>query len=80
MNGWREKAACIGMTDLFFPGRGGDGGTKAAREICLSCPVFTNCYEYAMYGPQMPFGILAGMSERERRKRRKAVGRNQMTA
>lgn len=42
---WRKDAACIGLTDLFFPERG-QNATKALK-VCAGCPVKTQCGELA---------------------------------
>jgi len=63
---WRHSAACKGMDpDLFFPTRSGRGSLDAARAVCDTCPVSTQCYqegctEYA--------GVWGGLSATQRRK------------
>jgi WhiB family redox-sensing transcriptional regulator len=52
MNSWRGKAACLYMnTELFYPagstGRAIDQ-TGKAKAVCASCPVRTQCLEYAL--------------------------------
>lgn len=63
---------CRGMGHLFF----GDEGKREpgrhervakARELCNACPVIDQCRDYAIRN-RIPFGIWAGMSERQRRK------------
>ena len=66
---WREHAACRGLdTNMFFPERGDHHGVEAARQVCMSCPVRTECGEYALGFPDyaMP-GIWGGLSGRQRR-------------
>lgn len=64
---WREAALCrqIDVGDVFFPVAG--GSTRAAKMICLDCPVRAQCLAYALERNE-PFGIWGGLSERERRK------------
>jgi WhiB family redox-sensing transcriptional regulator len=43
---WRHLAACKGMDpNLFFPTRGGNNTLRAAKAVCASCPVSTQCAE-----------------------------------
>ena len=69
---WQERALCA-QTDqeAFFPEKG--GSTREAKRVCLSCDVRGECLEYALAHDER-FGILGGLSERERRrlKRRSA--------
>ncbi|WP_406516354.1 WhiB family transcriptional regulator [Streptomyces sp. NBC_00873] len=74
---WRHEAACRWIDpDLFWP----LGESMAARQqaeqakaVCATCPVRTQCLEWAVETRQ-DFGVWGGMSERERRglHRRKA--------
>jgi hypothetical protein len=62
---WAERAACRGMTALFFPERGESGHTVTwARQVCAGCPVRTECAEYGLHER---FGIWGGMTDVERR-------------
>lgn len=66
---WFDKAACRGSdVSIFFPERGEDTGP--AKAICSQCPVRVTCLEHAMERREL--GIRGGLSERERRKIRKA--------
>jgi WhiB family redox-sensing transcriptional regulator len=68
--GWQLKANCLGVDpDLFFPERG--ASTKEAKEVCRGCIVREQCLEYALANGEK-FGIWGGMSERERRRIRRA--------
>jgi WhiB family redox-sensing transcriptional regulator len=61
---WKDKGACrTADTKLFYPGVGTNGAE--AKAICKSCPVMTECREWAI--PNEKFGIWGGLSERERR-------------
>lgn len=67
---WKADAACKGHDpNLFFPHRGED--TTFARSICGGCPVQEECAEHAIdHGERV--GIWGGLSERERRRQRRA--------
>jgi WhiB family transcriptional regulator, redox-sensing transcriptional regulator len=63
---WHERAACRGMgADIFFIDRGGD--PRPARQICATCPVRQECYDFANQHPKERFGIWGQQSERQRR-------------
>jgi WhiB family redox-sensing transcriptional regulator len=50
---------------VFFPSDG--VGVDRARRICGSCPVATQCLEYALTN-RIDHGVWGGTSERERRR------------
>jgi WhiB family redox-sensing transcriptional regulator len=67
---WQTRANCMGVDpDLFFPERG--SSTREAKEVCRGCVVREDCLDYAIANGEK-FGIWGGMSERERRKVRRA--------
>jgi WhiB family transcriptional regulator, redox-sensing transcriptional regulator len=67
---WQDSANCLGVDpDLFFPERG--ASTKEAKEVCRGCVVREECLEYALANGEK-FGIWGGLSERERRRVRRA--------
>jgi WhiB family transcriptional regulator, redox-sensing transcriptional regulator len=67
---WHDQANCLGVDpDLFFPERG--ASTREAKEVCRGCVVREACLEYALSNGEK-FGIWGGMSERERRRLRRA--------
>jgi WhiB family redox-sensing transcriptional regulator len=67
---WQEQANCLGVDpDLFFPERG--ASTREAKSVCRSCEVQGDCLEYALAHGEK-FGIWGGLSERERRRVRRA--------
>ncbi len=69
---WQDLANCLGVDpDLFFPERG--ASTREAKEVCRACVVREECLEYAIVNGEK-FGIWGGMSERERRRVRRARG------
>ena len=69
---WQEQALCA-QTDpeAFFPEKG--GSTREAKRICVGCDVKGDCLEYAL-GQDERFGIWGGLSERERRRLKRAAG------
>ncbi|HUW16108.1 MAG TPA: WhiB family transcriptional regulator [Actinomycetes bacterium] len=69
--GWQERALCA-QTDpeAFFPEKG--GSTREAKKVCLTCEVRVDCLDYAL-GHDERFGIWGGLSERERRRLKKAA-------
>lgn len=67
---WQNFANCLGVDpDLFFPERG--ASTKEAKAVCQACVVREDCLEYALENSEK-FGIWGGLSERERRRLRRA--------
>ncbi|HSH60460.1 MAG TPA: WhiB family transcriptional regulator [Acidimicrobiales bacterium] len=67
---WQRQANCMGVDpDLFFPERG--ASTREAKEVCRGCVVREECLEYAIVNSEK-FGIWGGLSERERRRIRRA--------
>src|ERR1700740_2069468 len=67
---WKSRANCLGVDpDLFFPERG--MSTQEAKEVCRGCVVREDCLEYALANGEK-FGIWGGLSERERRRIRRA--------
>ena len=68
--GWQAQANCMGVDpDLFFPERG--ASTREAKEVCRGCVVREDCLEFALDNGEK-FGIWGAMSERERRRLRRA--------
>jgi WhiB family redox-sensing transcriptional regulator len=67
---WQERALCA-QTDpeAFFPEKG--GSTREAKRICSGCDVRAECLDYALAHDER-FGIWGGLSERERRRLRRA--------
>jgi WhiB family redox-sensing transcriptional regulator len=68
---WQEQALCA-QTDpeAFFPEKG--GSTREAKRICVGCGVKGECLEYALEQDER-FGIWGGLSERERRRLKRAA-------
>lgn len=67
---WQGQANCLGVDpDMFFPERG--ASTRDAKAVCRGCVVRDECLEYALVNGEK-FGIWGGLSERERRRLRRA--------
>lgn len=67
---WHALAACLDHPDVdWFPHRG--ESTSEAKAICLTCPARRPCRDAGLYEKH---GIWGGLSERERRRRSKALG------
>ena len=68
---WQDRALCA-QTDpeAFFPEKG--GSTREAKKVCRTCDVRAECLEYALEHDER-FGIWGGMSERERRRLKRAA-------
>jgi WhiB family redox-sensing transcriptional regulator len=65
---WQRDALCREFPETdFFPERG-ESATQA-KAICARCAVQTECLAYAESFGAATFGIWAGTSERERRRR-----------
>ena len=66
---WRDRANCIGRTELFFPPRAERPQARVRREakaqlLCNECPVMLDCREHARENRE--YGYWAGESEEER--------------
>ena len=74
-DGWRERAACRGHGDLFFPGEHAATAevVREIRAMCAACPVLAECREDALTAPEAPHGWQAGMSPGEQRVARRGV-------
>jgi WhiB family transcriptional regulator, redox-sensing transcriptional regulator len=68
--GWGLEAACRQLpTELFFPighGSRAQAQTTVAKSICSSCPVRSECLEYALRA-NLQYGVFGGLAEEERR-------------
>jgi WhiB family redox-sensing transcriptional regulator len=68
---WQAGALCAQVDpEAFFPDKG--GSTREAKSVCMSCEVRLDCLDYALATDQR-FGIWGGLSERERRKVKRAA-------
>jgi len=63
-----EAAACKGInTDLFFLERGeGVSFYPQLRKICQSCPIYSECLEYAVWNETEGFWAATTPNERQR--------------
>lgn len=66
---WRDDAACIGRTALFFPPKAERPQARSRREakaqrLCDECPVSHLCRDFAR--SHREYGFWAGESEEER--------------
>jgi len=64
-----SKAACKGMDpEMFMPVRGENLKIRAAKKICQSCAVQTDCAEYGLQLSTMydTHGIFGGLTRSER--------------
>ncbi|MFO0881935.1 MAG: WhiB family transcriptional regulator [Candidatus Saccharimonadales bacterium] len=67
---WQEYALCRETDpEIFFPEKG--GSTREAKRVCANCDVRIQCLEHALSQDER-FGIWGGLSERERRRLKKA--------
>jgi WhiB family redox-sensing transcriptional regulator len=67
---WQYAAACRGREDLFFTRDGERGRSRrsretAAKEICRTCPVVTQCQRHALRTRE-EYGVWGGLSEADR--------------
>ena len=69
---WEDQAACRGKDPtIFFAERGENGAVAAAKAICATCPVRSECLE-AHIGER--FGTWGGLSQLELRAERRRRG------
>ncbi|MEX2626535.1 MAG: WhiB family transcriptional regulator [Ilumatobacteraceae bacterium] len=66
---WMQRAACKGLTHLFFPApaerpQARERREAAARQVCADCVVRTSCREFARGHHE--YGFWGGESEDER--------------
>lgn len=75
---WRRDAACRDFpTDLFFPighGPRAEAQANQAKSICDQCPVRAECLDYSLL-INAQFGVFGGLTEDERRRVRRSLGR-----
>lgn len=75
---WLRDAACVGADpELFFPV--GDSGpavqqAERAKQVCHSCPVESQCLEWALNTGRTT-GVWGGTDEEERRRLRRRADR-----
>lgn len=63
---WAMNALCAQCDpEEWFPNQG--ASTRAAKRVCLDCPVRAQCSQYALDNNEI-HGVWGGLSERERRR------------
>jgi WhiB family redox-sensing transcriptional regulator len=63
---WREQALCAETDpEAFFPEKGRP--TAPALRVCAGCPVRAACLADALNRRDTTFGVLGGMTPRQRR-------------
>ena len=73
---WKARAACRGLDpELFFPGQG--ESPAAAKAVCATCSVRTQCATAATFDRAERHGVWGGLTERDRRRLRQARRRQQ---
>ena len=68
---WQNDGECrqyVGVVN-FFPTRGESAAD--AKAVCAACPVRQDCLEFALH-EHIAYGVWGGLSERERRRVRRA--------
>lgn len=77
---WQDDAKCLPMDVNFFflpyRARGEDKKRRvaAAKAVCATCPVASECLEYALGNAEV-YGVWGGKSEDERREMMLASGK-----
>jgi len=66
---WAERAACKGMTDVFFPARKDQHKVRIAQQVCGSCQVHAECFDHALHNWER-YGIRAGLGPKKLSKER----------
>lgn len=65
---WRQRAACRLVPDgqrwIFWPGKGDPQAIAAARTVCSSCPVATDCVAHAVAAGE--HGVWGGTTDKDR--------------
>jgi WhiB family transcriptional regulator, redox-sensing transcriptional regulator len=65
---WMLTAACTQVDpDLWFPEKGHNDTSRAARRICHACPVDGPCLDYAL-DRDLRYGVWGGLTEADRRR------------
>lgn len=70
---WRDNAACKDKDpDIFYPESENSPYVQIAKAVCSVCPAQGNCLRYALQNNEH-IGIWGGLTERERRNRRRRL-------
>lgn len=82
---WHEQAACADQGYETYFGADSEARpaltirqVKTAQDECVTCPVFVNCLEQALYNNE-EYGIWAGTTGRTRRRIQKMVAQGETT-
>lgn len=68
---WQYQGACMGVDSSVFFSPEAERGAKrqrrerAAKQLCLQCPVIERCREHAL-SVREPYGVWGGLTESER--------------
>lgn len=74
---WAADAACTQADPtVFYPGQG--QRTRAAKRVCLACPVRLECLKWAL-GRNERYGVWGGIRESGRRRLRRELLLTQVT-
>lgn len=74
---WAAPAACTQADPaVFYPGQG--QRSRAAKRICLACPVRLDCLTWAL-GRNERYGVWGGLGESDRRRLRRELLGAQVT-
>lgn len=69
---WRMLAACrYAPLEIFFPQKTGIANATEAKAVCRTCHVSDECLRYALEHDER-HGVWGGLSEKERKKLRRA--------
>ena len=71
--GWRRRGVCNGMDPATFYPESGES-PKDAQRVCSTCPLKKTCLLESLR-TQEHYGVWGGLTERERRKLQRALGR-----
>jgi WhiB family redox-sensing transcriptional regulator len=73
---WMQKAACKNQTHHMFPQHHKDiTYIQTAKQICQTCPVQTQCLNYALQHPPADMhGVWAGHTPRQLAAKQKQLG------
>jgi len=66
MSDWRDRAACLGKPEGFFPDESHLRDVTAAKKLCAGCDVSASCLAAA--DPDDKWSILGGLEAGERRR------------
>jgi WhiB family redox-sensing transcriptional regulator len=66
---WTEHAVCAQVgADFWHPERGGiTDSVRAAKKVCMGCPVKQECLDYALRRDER-FGVWGGLTAQQRRR------------